>query len=100
MLNNCSIPVFINIGVEICLILKKIANKINVIYTLSRRIAITNASKKVIYIERICNNQEVIYRKVKVNVSFIIININTHDVILGILYILTTHINIYIEKKF
>ena len=32
--------------------------------------------------------------------SFMIININTHDVILKILYILTTRINIYIKEKF
>ena len=31
---------------------------------------------------------------------FIIININTHDVILKILYILITRINIYIKGKF
>ena len=32
--------------------------------------------------------------------SFIIININAHDVILEILYILITRINIYIEEEF
>ena len=100
MLNNYSVPVLINIGVEICLISRKIADKIGVIYTLSRKIAITNASKKVIYIEGICNNQEVVYGKIKVNMLFIIVNINTHDVILKILYILATRINIYIKKNF
>ena len=56
MLNNYFIPVLINIGAEICLMLKKIVDKINIIYILSRRIAITNASKEVIYIEKIYNN--------------------------------------------
>ena len=32
--------------------------------------------------------------------SFIIINTNTYDVILKILYILATRINIYIKEKF
>ena len=100
MLSNYFIPALINIGAEICLILKKIVDKINIIYTPSRRIVITNANKKVIYIERIYNSQEIVYEKVKINMPFIIININTHDVILKILYILTTRINIYIKKKF
>ena len=100
MLNNYSIPALINIGAEIYLILRKIADKIGVIYILSRKIAITDASKGVTYIEEIYNNQEVVYGEVKVNISFIIININTHDVILEILYILITRINIYIKEKF
>ena len=100
ILNNYSVPALINIGAEIYLILKKIINKINATYTLSRKIAITNANKKIIYIEEIYNSQEVIYKKIKINISFIIININTYDVILEILYILATRINIYIEKEF
>ena len=100
VLSNYSVPALINIGAEICLISRKIADKIGVIYTLSRKIAITNANKKIIYIEKIYNNQEVIYEKIKINMSFIIININTHDVILKILYILATRINIYMEEEF
>ena len=100
ILNNYSIPAFINTNIEIYLILRKIIDKISVIYTLNRIIAITNASKKITYIKGIYNSQEVIYRKIKVNISFIIININTHDVILGILYILVTRINIHIKKSF
>ena len=100
ILNNYLILVFIDISAEIYLILRKIIDKINVTYILSRRIAITNASKKVIYIEGIYNNQEIIYKEIKINISFIINNINTHDVILGILYILTTRINIYIKENF
>ena len=56
ILSGYPIPALINTGAEICLILRKIINKINAIYTLNRRIVITDASKKVIYIERICNN--------------------------------------------
>ena len=100
MLNNYPIPALIDIGAEIYLILRKIVDKINVIYILSRRIAITNASKKATYIEGIYNSQKVVYGKVKVNMPFIIININTHDVILKIPYILATRINIYIKEKF
>ena len=100
ILNNYSVPTLINTSAEIYLILKKITNKIKAIYILSRRIAINNASKKVIYIEEIYNNQEIVYRKIKINMSFIIININTHDVILRILYILATRINIYINYFF
>ena len=100
ILSNYPIPALINIGAEICLISRKITNKINIIYTPNRKIVITNASKKATYIEKICNSQEVIYKKIKVNMSFIIININTHDVILEILYILVIRMNIYIEKEF
>ena len=100
ILNNYLIPALININIEICLILRKIANKISIIYILNRKIVITNASKRVIYIEGIYNSQKVVYGKIKINMSFIIININTHDVILKILYILATRINIYIKKKF
>ena len=99
-MNNYFIPVLINIGAEIYLISKKIINKINVTYILSRKIDIINASKKAIYIEGIYNNQKIIYEEIKINISFIIININTYDVILEILYILITRINIYIKKKF
>ena len=56
ILNNYFIPAFIDTGVEIYLKLKKITNKINIIYILNRRIAITNASEKIIYIEGIYNN--------------------------------------------
>ena len=80
--------------------LRKIIDKINIIYIPSRRIAITNANKKIIYIEEIYNSQEIVYGKIKVNISFIIININTYDVILKILYILVIRINIYIKKEF
>ena len=100
ILSNYSIPALINTGVEICLILRKITNKINAIYILSRKIAITNANKKVIYIEEVCNSQEVIYKKIKINILFIIVNTNAHDVILRILYILVIRINIYIKGKF
>ena len=100
MLSGYSVLALINIGAEICLMSRKIADKISVIYILSRKIAITNASKGVIYIEKICNNQKVVCGKVKVNIPFIIIDINTHDVILRILYILATRINIYIKEKF
>ena len=100
ILNNYSIPALINIDTEIYLISRKIANKINIIYTLNRRIAITNASKEVTYIEEVYNNQEIIYEKIKINISFIIININAHDVILKILYILITRMNIYIKEEF
>ena len=100
ILSNYSILVLINTGAEICLILKKITNKINIIYILNRRIAITNASKEITYIEEIYNSQKIIYGKIKINISFIIINTNTHDVILKILYILTTRINIHIKEKF
>ena len=100
ILNNYLIPVLINIDTEICLISRKIVNKISAIYIPSRKIAITNASGEVTYIEKIYNNQKVIYRKVKINMPFIIININTHDVILEIPYILAIRINIYIKRKF
>ena len=99
-MSDYPIPAFINISIEICLILRKIADKINTIYILSRRIAITNASEEATYIEGVYNNQEVVYKEVKINMSFIIININAHDVILGILYILITRINIYIKGEF
>ena len=56
ILNNYSVPALINTGAEICLILRKITNKISIIYTPSRKIAITNANKKVIYIEKIYNS--------------------------------------------
>ena len=56
ILSGYSVPALINIGTEIYLILKKIINKINVMYILSRRIAIINASKEAIYIEEIYNN--------------------------------------------
>ena len=56
ILSNYSIPVLINIGTEIYLILKKIINKINIIYIPNRRIVIINASKKVTYIEGIYNS--------------------------------------------
>ena len=100
ILNGYFIPALISICAEICLILKKITDKISIIYILSRRIAITNASKKIIYIEKIYNSQEIVYKKIKINISFIIININTHDVILGILYILIIRMNIYIKGEF
>ena len=100
ILSNYSVPALINIDTEICLILRKIADKINTIYILNRKIVITNASKKIIYIEGIYNNQKIVYEKIKVNISFIIIDINTHDVILRILYILTTRINIHIKEEF
>ena len=100
ILSGYFIPALIDTGVEICLILRKIADKISVIYILSRRIAITNASEEITYIEKIYNNQEVVYGKVKVNISFIIVTINTYDVILRMLYILATRINIYIKRKF
>ena len=100
ILNNYPVPALINTDTEIYLISRKITNKISITYTLNRRIAITDASREAIYIEEIYNNQKVICGKVKINMSFIIININTHDVILKILYILTTRINIYIKKKF
>ena len=100
VLSGYSVPALIDIGVEICLISKKVIDKINIIYILSRRIAITDASKGAIYIEEVYNSQKVIYEKVKINISFIIIDINTYDVILKILYILATRINIYIKKKF
>ena len=100
MLNSYPIPVLIDTDAEICLILKKITNKINATYTLSRKIAITNASKEVTYIEGIYNSQEIIYEKIKINISFMIINTNTYDVILRIPYILATRINIYIKEKF
>ena len=100
VLSSYPILALIDIGVEICLISKKIANKISIIYILNRRIAIINASKGVTYIEEIYNSQEIIYRKIKINMPFIIININTHDVILKILYILITRINIYIKEEF
>ena len=100
ILSGYFILVLIDIGAEICLILRKIIDKINIIYILSRKIAITNASKKIIYIEKVYNSQEIVCEKIKINISFIIININTHDVILEILYILVTRINIYIKKEF
>ena len=56
ILSNYSVPVLIDIGAEICLILRKITNKISIIYILSRKIAITDASKKATYIEGICNS--------------------------------------------
>ena len=56
MLSGYSVPALIDIGAEICLILRKITDKISVIYILSRRIAIINASKKTIYIKKIYNN--------------------------------------------
>ena len=100
ILNGYSVPALINTGVEICLILKKIINKISTTYIPSRRIAITNASKKATYIEEIYNNQKIIYEKIKINIPFIIIDTNTHDVILKIPYILATRINIHIKKEF
>ena len=56
ILSGYFIPALINIGAEIYLILRKIADKISIIYTLSRKIVITNASKKATYIEEIYNN--------------------------------------------
>ena len=100
ILSDYPIPALIDTGAEICLISSKIADKIRFIYILSRKIAIINASKKVIYIEGVYNSQEIFYKKIKINISFMIININTHDVILGILYILIIRINIYIKKEF
>ena len=56
ILSGYFIPALINIGVEICLILKKITDKINIIYILNRKIAITDASEEVTYIEKIYNS--------------------------------------------